>query len=761
LIGTKKKSEKPAGSQRPGRFICLKKMIKITRKKSLCGNSITAVIVYAILLFMFLGSCKDKESHFLTVETTQVSFTAGQDKKIIPCSSNAAVTAVSSQPSWCTANVIVGKINTGIEIVVTRNTDAGQERTAMITVSAGKAEAVIEVRQEAAAPFVSIDEKEKVQTFESQSDRRHITVNSNVDFTVSSSAPLWCTAEINKILGGVTVSVTGNDKLAVRTATIAIAAPGVNDVIVTVYQDGFVVSRPGMNVKGWVSCNNTGVAGVVVSDGYEVTTTDADGVYYLSSQKRNGYVFISIPGNYEPPVIDNIPQFFKRLKANVNTEEQANFELTAVNNEKHTVLAVADFHLCNRLNDLVQFSACLTDMNAVINSYQTAGTKTYVLTLGDLSNDVYWYTNKFALPEYANVIKGFKTCVFNTMGNHDNDINQVGDWFTEQKYKDVIGPSWYSFNLGKAHYVVLDNIIYHNNTANPDEDDDDGRYDNGITADQIEWLKKDLSHVADKSAPLIIAMHIPLYSRPNASNSISLSLSNGQELIDCLAGFTNVHVLTGHTHRNFRLNPNSWLMEHNLAAISANWWYTGSPDFVGNHICSDGSVGGYGVYEMNGKDLQWYYKSVGYDRHYQFRTYDRNAIHITAEKYAPLANPTFAALAPTYATPYHTASTANEVLINVFGYDTSWTIEVMEGSVPLHVTRLLIADPLHIISCAFPRLNRNLTLGSSHTSRNTSHIFRVTAQSPTSTLNIKVTDRFGNVYTETMTRPKELTVNMK
>jgi len=43
----------------------------------------------------------------------------------------------------------------------------------------------------------------------------------------------------------------------------------------------------------------------------------------------------------------------------------------------------------------------------------------------------------------------------------------------------------------------------------------------------------------------------------------------------------------------------------------------------------------------------------------------------------------------------------------------------------------------------------------------TYNIFRVTANSPTSTLNIKVTDRFGNVYTETMTRPKELTYDMK
>ena len=38
-------------------------------------------------------------------------------------------------------------------------------------------------------------------------------------------------------------------------------------------------------------------------------------------------------------------------------------------------------------------------------------------------------------------------------------------------------------------------------------------------------------------------------------------------------------------------------------------------------------------------------------------------------------------------------------------------------------------------------------------------VFKVTASSASSTLDIKVTDRFGNVYTETMTRPKAFTTD--
>ena len=40
-------------------------------------------------------------------------------------------------------------------------------------------------------------------------------------------------------------------------------------------------------------------------------------------------------------------------------------------------------------------------------------------------------------------------------------------------------------------------------------------------------------------------------------------------------------------------------------------------------------------------------------------------------------------------------------------------------------------------------------------------MFEVTASSATSTLDIRVTDRFGRVYTEQMIRPKALSTDMK
>ncbi|MDR0729361.1 MAG: calcineurin-like phosphoesterase family protein [Prevotellaceae bacterium] len=520
-----------------------------------------------------------------------------------------------------------------------------------------------------------------------------------------------------------------------------------------------IPDRAGMTVKGMVYSNTTGVAGVVVSDGYEVTTTDANGIYYLPSEKKTGYVFISVPGNYEVANNVNAPQFFKRLSGGAAVE-QKDFALQPANNDKHVLLAMADMHLANRNSDLSQFGHFLTDVNGVIASYVAAGTKVYGLTLGDQTWDLYWYERSFALPEYIPWMNKINCTVFNAMGNHDNDPYCSTDWMGEQSYRNVIGPTYYSFNIGKVHYVVLDNIEWVN-TGGAQGMVGERNYNDVLAADQIDWLKKDLATVADKSAPLVVAMHIPLYRMPNVNNSAVYQLTNGAAFTNCLTGFTNVHILSGHTHINYTVEPSTALMEHNTAAICATWWWTGAANYAGNHICRDGSVGGYAVWEIDRGNLQWYYKSIGYDRNYQFRTYDLNTIHITADKYAPSANAAYAAKLPGFAGSYATANTTNEVLINIWGYEKDWTIEVKEGATPLQVTRVSAKDPLHIISYEAKRLNVNADPTSSFVTLNTSHLFKVTASSPTSTLSIKVTDRFGNNYTETMTRPKQFTYTMK
>lgn len=521
-----------------------------------------------------------------------------------------------------------------------------------------------------------------------------------------------------------------------------------------------VPDREGMTVKGVVECDGRGVAGVVVSDGFEVATTDADGIYYLPSQKKNGYVFISIPPNYEVECKNgNEPQFFKRLTRAAGVSEQQDFALRAVDNTHHKLFVMTDFHLANRNDDLKQYDNFVEDVNAAIASESASGTRVYGVDLGDLSWDLYWYSNDFALPRCMAEADKIDCPVFHLPGNHDNDPYMGNDWDAEQAYKNEVCPTYYSFNLGDVHYVMLDNVKYVN-TGGAQGQVGDRSYDGTIVPEQMEWLRKDLSHVTDKNTPIVVCMHVNLYRNPSVvgGNQVDwISLDNGRELKELLSAYSNVQVLTGHTHVNFTVEQDNW-MEHNVAAVCATWWWTGKDGYAGNHTCKDGSPGGYAVWDVDGTTRQWYYKGTGLPRDYQFRAYDLNECHITAEKYAPKS--TDEKLAP-YVGSYAGKRSDNKVLINVWNYDSGWKVEVSEDGRPLPVTRVSAKDPLHLISYEALRLNAGATPTESFETDTTGHMFEVTASSPTSTLDIRVTDRFGRTYTERMIRPKALTCDMR
>src|SRR5690606_11426479 len=200
----------------------------------------------------------------------------------------------------------------------------------------------------------------------------------------------------------------------------------------------------------------------------------------------------------------------------------------------------------------------------------------------------------------------------------------------------------------------------------------------------------------DKSTPIVIAMHVQLNNNPSVTGVSSKRLTNADEFLSALSGFSKVNILTGHTHIQYKVENTPSIMEHNSAAVCATWWWTGYKRYAAkNQICKDGTPGGYGVWEMDNKNLKWYYKSTGYPKDYQFRAYDLNKTHISVEKFAPAYTGNEWAK---YAFGYQTPNNENEVLINVWGYDSQWDVKVTELGAVLPVTRVSVRDPLHIIS---------------------------------------------------------------
>ena len=506
--------------------------------------------------------------------------------------------------------------------------------------------------------------------------------------------------------------------------------------------------KEGYNVYGLVSCNGAGVPGVVISDGVDVTVTDQNGVYYLKSEEYNQTVFISIPSGYEVESEGVLPKFYAALDGKVSTTERVDWNLTKVDNQDHIMYVMGDMHLANRTKDLAQFANFTTDLNNQISLNNAK--RQYGLTLGDMTWDKYWYDNKYDLRHYKETINSSLSNIqiFHTIGNHDHDMNSAGDFNTVTLYKNVLAPNYYSFNIGNIHYVVMDDILCTN------DGNGSRTYDKTFTENQLNWLKKDLEFV-DKSKVLVIAMHAQIYNEDG-----SYALLNSGKIEEIVSGYTT-HMLSAHTHViwNNDLTATKNIYHHNSGAICGTWWWTGNYTFDLN-LCKDGSPAGYYIYNMNGNSVKWRLKPTGQKIDHAFRTYDRNQIRLTAATFAPKASASNAAKLESSASDWVKASNENYVYFNVYDYDSSWTIEVKENGKLLPYELVNIKDPLHIVAYEAKRYNANATPTTDFTARKTpSHIFRVKATSATSTLEFKITDRFGMVSTETMKRPKAFSID--
>ena len=191
---------------------------------------------------------------------------------------------------------------------------------------------------------------------------------------------------------------------------------------------------------------------------------------------------------------------------------------------------------------------------------------------------------------------------------------------------------------------------------------------------------------------------------------------------------------------------------------SETWWWAGKLSGVG--VCKDGSPAGYAVYEADGRKLNWYYKGVGQDRDKQFRTYDMNKVR---EFYTPAVIEILSQWprrADDGAGDDYFDVADNTVFINVWNWDSQWTLRVTENGRELPVERVWHRDPLHTICLDYARILNGLDPVNDWESLRHSHMFRVVASSPRTSLHVEATDRFGRRYEETMRRPKEFTADM-
>ena len=706
--------------------------------------------LYLLLIpFALTFSCKEPEPEpepvkgVVTLKSSDSIVLSDEgDSKQVTFSATVEWTTSASE-SWVSIAPKSGQPGDAVITVTAGKNEAYDPRTATVTIKSGEDTKTVNVTQKQKGALLLTE-----STISVAAEGGKVTItakaNSNVTATIATDAQSWISNITTKGLIDYVFEfeVQANAEESPRSGQIVFSNEAGSETI-TIQQEGAPVAA---NITGTVTCGGAGVPDVLVSDGVNIVKTDADGNYRLQSDKKWKYVFITIPSGYEAPLEGILPRFWKPLQADAETEEQVNFELVQASNDNYTLLVLGDMHLARRTGDLDQFEKVAEFMKKEIAA---APGKVYCLTLGDMTWDMYWLANNYGFADYLQTMNGYFTGIpfFHTMGNHDNEMEVAGDYLKAIKYTENLAPGYYSFNLGKIHYIVMDDMDF---TGVEAGEDNRSKYAKNFTAEQLEWLRKDLSYV-DKGTPIFVTAHEPL-ARPSGLSWGELLNGKDADLDTFIGIFDgyNVQFLSGHTHNLFNKNWTDSFTEHNSGAVCASWWWSGyiTP---GIHIAQDGAPGGYTIWTVNGTECTHYYQAALQSRDYQFRAYDMNEVKatITEDLSEHTGYPKYYNHIQGYG--------ENIILVNVWDYDDDWKVEISENGTPLEVEEVGVYDPLHIYAMTIPRLNKwNTTTFSTAKWR---HFFQATASAPDTPVSVKITDRYGNVFTEEMARPKAFKVS--
>ncbi len=449
---------------------------------------------------------------------------------------------------------------------------------------------------------------------------------------------------------------------------------------------------------GKVTADGKGVSSVAVTDGLNVVLTDSKGRYTLESDGTADFVYITRPASYALHERNASPCFYREVGGEESERMRVDFELEYLGTDEtsHAVVVWADTQVYEE-HEIDYLVTAAGDLKAHLAG---KGIKSAVgLCCGDIIGQ-YPEDKDFFIP-ISEALRMSGIPFHYVLGNHDIDMSCPKNSDSKHPFKSLYGPSYYSFNVGQVHYIVLDNVFYMG-----------GRYVGYIEERQLEWLENDLKYVPEGST-VMVSMHIPAYSREARRKQWGREeynkITNNRRVLFEILKNHNVHLLTAHEHyaENFILSDK--MMEHVHAPISGLFWHS--------LWSCDGIPWGYTVYEVDGQEVEWYYKPVGESGDRQFTAYG-----VGEDPMKPDA-----------------------VVVNVWNYDPAWKVlwyedGVLKGDMTKYSgwDRTICAD----VEARREKEFKWKYIGAGETE----HLFYAVPSSPEKTVSVEVVDRFGNVY---------------
>ena len=448
-------------------------------------------------------------------------------------------------------------------------------------------------------------------------------------------------------------------------------------------------------VKGVVICSDKKLSNVIVTDGYNFTKSRKNGEFKIELADSAKFVYIVTPSGYAADWSSGTPQFYQKI------DERTHYTFNLINIGNPTpiynLIAVADPQPSKEVHCDEFDGAPLEDICQTVSELNG-------VSVGVVLGDVCF--NKYHLMDrWKKSIVRAGVPFYPIPGNHDHFHEARNDSESINVYREKFGPENYAFFIGKELVIMLDNIIYGlKNGSHP--------YSLGYTDDQLEWIGELMKYVPS-DVDVYVGQHSPTNGRFYMSGGKETDLIiNGQEFLNVLKGH-KVTILSGHNHLNRNFRYSSDVVEHNVAAICGTWWDA--------YHCKDGTPRGYKVFTLNNEHLSWYYKSVGYDKDFQYEVF----------------------------LPGEAQLNPDCVVVNLWDYDADWSITWFEDGVCKgEMTRVKEKNHLHKaeVEATFAKKGKPLT--SWKRTSASDHYFAAKPSDSAKKITIHIQNPFGKKWVE-------------
>jgi hypothetical protein len=310
---------------------------------------------------------------------------------------------------------------------------------------------------------------------------------------------------------------------------------------------------------------------------------------------------------------------------------------------------------------------------------------------------------------------------YNVLGNHDINFDAAIDKHSDETFEKHYGPSYYSFDYGTVHFLVLDDVTWTGKTGTTP-----GRYTAGLGPEQMEFIRKDLALIPPDQL-VVLMMHIPL-----------TEVADRQELYRMIEKRPFALSISAHTHyqeHRFIDSKDGWQgakPHHHLVnvTVSGSWW-SGAPDEKGipHTTMRDGAPNGYSILSFDGHKYSVEFRAARRPSSHQMNIY-----------------------APEVITAYQSGQTP--VLANIFAGSEKSSVEMRLGDsgrwIPME--RVPVEDPAYaemkaLEASAKPPPGRTLPgiIKSPHIWR---AMLPENAPRGTHLIHVRTTDMFGKTYAD-------------